>query len=226
MIYDDQFNPWAHYLKEHEAYEKRARQELPEMTCHKQAAEILAPLVTPGDTLLDVGCGTGYAFWSFHDRGIPIEYHGVDVTPRFIDLGRELLCPLAGLPPERLQTGAAETLTGAHDFVLCLNTLYCIANWHQSVERLCAVTKKALFIRTLMDEQAEYRYLVTDYPRMPEKYRYLRAYYNIYPIGEVTAAIEGYGFEVKNIVDEWTGDEDEYVKGKRYPWRCLLAIRR
>jgi 2-polyprenyl-3-methyl-5-hydroxy-6-metoxy-1,4-benzoquinol methylase len=226
MIYDDPFNPWAQYVHEHESYIRRARQEVPELTCHKQAAELLAPLVTPGDTLLDVGCGTGYTFWSFHNRGIPVEYHGVDVTPRLIELGRELLCPAAGLPPERLQVSAVETLTGAYDFVICLNTIYCVSNWHQPVEHLCAVTRKALFLRTLMDEEAQYRYLVTDYPRMPEKYRYLRAYYNIYPLAEVKAAMEEYGFQVQNIVDERTGDQDEYVGGKRYPWRCLLATRR
>ncbi|MBU0515891.1 MAG: class I SAM-dependent methyltransferase [Proteobacteria bacterium] len=225
MIYDDQFNPWAHYHHEVEPYIQRAKNQVPEMTCHKQAAEILAPLISPGDTLLDVGCGTGYTYWSFRSRGMEVEYHGLDVTPRFIDLGREHFCPRAGLPPERLRLGAAETVTGQYDVVLCVNTLYCLPNYHQPVERLCAATRKALFIRTLMDERAEYRYLVTDYPGMDPERRHMRAYYNIYPLAEVISAIEGYGFKVRRIKDERTGDQDEFVKGKRYPWRCLLAVR-
>ena len=34
------------------------------MTCHAQAAELLAPHVAPGDTLLDASCGSGYFFHS------------------------------------------------------------------------------------------------------------------------------------------------------------------
>src|SRR5258705_398590 len=48
---------WEHSTTVRELYTARARGEAEEMTCAAQASELLAPLITPGDSLLDVGFG-------------------------------------------------------------------------------------------------------------------------------------------------------------------------
>ena len=51
---------WEHSTTVRELYRRRCRKEEPEMTAHAQAAEILAGIAGPGETLLDAGCGSGY----------------------------------------------------------------------------------------------------------------------------------------------------------------------
>src|SRR5438128_6884309 len=93
---------WEHSANVRELYARRCRLEEEEMTCAAQAAELLAPRVSPGDTLLDVGCGSGYFFHSLKKRGIEVEYHGIDAAPSLIETGHKYM-PAFGLPPERLQ---------------------------------------------------------------------------------------------------------------------------
>ena len=88
------------------------------MTCAAQAAEVLAPLIKPGETLLDAGCGGGYYLWSLRDRGIDVAYYGLDFTPEMVVLSREELAPAAGIDPERFTLGAIEGLEEAYDTVL------------------------------------------------------------------------------------------------------------
>ena len=225
MYRDDRFNPWVHYNNEAELYTKRAAGQVEEMTCHKQAAEELAPYVEPGDTLMDVGCASGFLYWSFLRRELQIDYYGIDITRRLIEIGRKHFCPLSGVPEDHLMINPAETLTGEYDITVCINTLYCLPNYHQPLERICDATRKVLYLRTLMDKTAEYRYFETNYPNMTPGYNHLKAYYNIYPLDEVMSALRGYGFLPRLILDQRNSNGDEYVRGKRYPWRCILAVR-
>ena len=39
-----------------------------------------------GDKVLDVGCGNADLYWFLHDLGIDVEYTGVDIVPKMIDL--------------------------------------------------------------------------------------------------------------------------------------------
>ena len=84
-------NIWQHSADTFELYRRRARDEAEEMTCAAQAAELIAELARPGESLLDAGCGTGYFFHSLRRRGIALEYHGIDATAPFIALGRASL---------------------------------------------------------------------------------------------------------------------------------------
>ncbi|MBM3459072.1 MAG: methyltransferase, partial [Armatimonadetes bacterium] len=129
------YSIWEHSATVRDLYERRCRLEAEEMDCAAQAAELLQPRVLPGDTLLDVGCGSGYFYHSLRSRGIPAEYSGIDSAPTLVEIGRRVL-PEYGLPPERLQVLRIEDLHAEVDHVLCMNVLSNLDNYHRPLERL------------------------------------------------------------------------------------------
>jgi len=227
MIPDPKFNIWEHTRETlFDLYARRARKELPEMTCHKQAVELLAPHVRRGLRVLDAGCGSGYLLWSFIDRGLEIEYYGIDYTASFIEIGRKNIAPQV-LNPKRLQIQAIEDLEAEYDAVFCINTLSCLPNYHQGLERLAEAARHFLILRTALAEETLIRYETDDY--LDEGYRGpdgLRSYFNIYAMDEIVQFLEDRGFEVKHVVDERTGDQPEFSAGKVFPWRFLFGRRR
>ena len=205
-------------------YARRARGETPELTCHSQCFEIISPLLEPGMSLLDAGCGAGDFFWSFHRRGFSLDYHGIDYTKSFIDIGRENFPPRV-LAPEALEVCAIENLTGRYDAVTCINTMQCFPDFRRPLERMCRAAKRLIYLRTTLDEAEHIRYETDDY--LDEGYRgRLRSYFNIFAIGEVTAFIESEGFEVRRFVDERTRDGVEMSAGKPFPWKILLGLKK
>ncbi|GIX47111.1 MAG: hypothetical protein KatS3mg131_1322 [Candidatus Tectimicrobiota bacterium] len=218
------WNPWAHASETLALYRRRCRQEAEEMTCAAQVAEILAARVTPGETLLDAGCGGGYYYWSFHKRQVPIVYFGLDYTPEMIALARSELCPRAGLPPERFLLGAIENLQGVFDNVLCFNVLTNSPHYARPLERLLHCTRKRLVLRESLGDTLCIRYVPDPY--LDPGWRHLRTYFNTYPLSEVVAFIESYGFRVTRFPDWRTRDGVEMVVDVPHFWRILLAERR
>jgi SAM-dependent methyltransferase len=227
MIPNPAYNIWEHTRESlFDLYARRARHELPEMTCHKQAVELLAPHIRPGMTILDAGCGSGYTFWSFHDRKIEVRYYGLDYTASFIDIGRANI-PHHLLPPENLQVGAIEDLTRTYDAVLCINTLFCLPDYRQGLERLAMAARRFLIIRTTLDHETTIRYETDDF--LDEGYQGpggLRAYFNIWSMAEVSSYLEDLGFTVRHVTDEYTNDQPEISAGKIFPYRVLFCRRR
>jgi len=216
-------NPWANDRGTLDLYRRRCRREAEEMTCATQAAEILAERVEPGDSLLDAGCGGGYYWWSFADRGVELDYHGLDYTPEMIALARSELAPRAGLEPERFELGAIEDLDGeaTYDNVLCFNVLTNSPHYALPLERLLASARKRILIRESMHDGLEVRY--TADPYLDEGKRHIRVYHNTYPLEEVAQLMRDHGFEVTQIRDERTGDGVEMVVDLEHRWRILLG---
>ena len=141
---------WEHSATVRELYTARARDDVEEMTSAAQAAELLEPLVSAGDTLLDAGCGSGYFFHSLRKRRIPASYYGMKAARSLIDIGwREL--PHFGLPKERLRVLRIEDLDGDVDHVICMNVLSNIDNYHRPLERLLKMARKSLILRNRRD---------------------------------------------------------------------------
>lgn len=216
------FNIWEHSPTVRELYARRARREAEEMTCAAQAAELLAEVASPGDTLLDVGCGAGYFFHSMAARGVPVEYYGVDATTAFIDIGRRIM-PAFGLPAERLVVGRIEDLDGAVDHVVCMNVLSNMDNFHRPFERMLRLARKSVILRESLKVGASYRYVVDNYLDAPEP---LRVHVNTYDRAEVRAFAESFGFDVREIVDRRTGGEPELVIDHPHYWTFLVGLRR
>lgn len=215
------YNIWEHSPTVLELYTRRVLGEAEEMTCAAQAAELLQPLARPGESLLDVGCGTGYFLHSIRSRNIPLEYFGVDATARFIEIGRAALARF-GLPPERLQAGRIEDLDGRMDHVLCMNVLSNIDNFHRPLERLLRMARKSVILRESVKDGAEYRYVEDRYLESSD---ILNVHVNAYDRKELTAFMRSCGYSVSEIVDRRTGGEPETVIDHPHYWTFFVATR-
>jgi ubiquinone/menaquinone biosynthesis C-methylase UbiE len=181
----------------------------------------LAPHVAPGDTLLDAGCGSGYFFHSLRKRAIPVEYFGIDAAPSLVAIGRQFLPPF-GLPAERLQVTRIEDLDGDVDHVVCMNVLSNLDNYHRPLERLLRCARKTLVLRESAKPTAEYAYVEDRY--LDEGVN-LKVYVNAYPVREVMAFMESYGFRVTTIDDRHSGGRPQSVIGYPHYWTFFLAVR-
>jgi SAM-dependent methyltransferase len=219
------WNPWANDARTLDLYRRRCRREAEEMTCAAQAARVLGQLADDRESLLDAGCGGGYYWWSFADRGARLDWHGLDFTPEMIELARSELAPRAELDAERFRVGAIEDLTEdqVYDNVLCFNVLTNSPHYAQPLERLLRSTGKRILLRESMGHELIVRY--TPDPYLDEGRRHIRVYHNTYPLGEVERFMQEHGFRVTRIRDERTGDGTEMVVDIPHQWRILLGER-
>jgi len=191
------------------------------MTAHAQAAELLSARIELGDSVLDVGCGSGYFYHSLAIRGLPVEYWGLDACGALIDIGRALL-PGFGLPAERLIEARIEDLDGEVDHVVCLNVLSNIDNFHRPLERLLKIARKSVILRESLKDGAEYHYVRDDFldPGVD-----LNVYVNHYDVRELTDFAASYGFKSQIIVDRRSGGRPELVIGYPHYWTFVIADR-
>lgn len=215
------YNIWQHSREVQDLYGRRCRLEAEEMTCHAQAAELLAPLVQAGDTLLDAGCGSGYFFHALRSRGIPADYFGVDATACLIEIGRTHL-PAFGLAAERLLTARIEDLDGSVDHVVCINVLSNLDNYHRPLERLLRMARKTVILRESCHHTSSYSYVKDRYldPDVD-----LNVHVNTYATSEICQFIAAYGFSVEVVRDQRAEDEAEMVIGYPHYWKFLIAVR-
>jgi len=219
------WNPWANDASTLELYRRRCRREAEEMTCAAQAAQILAERVGAGESLLDAGCGGGYYLWSLRDRGVDVEYHGIDFTPEMIELARTEMAPRAGLDPERFRLQALEDLgeDERYDTVLCFNVLTNSPHYALGLERLLRAARRRILLRESMGDELVVRF--TPDPYLDEGKRHIRVYHNQYPLEEVRGLMEAEGFIVTQLRDERSGDGVEMVVDIPHRWRILLGER-
>lgn len=217
----DRHSTWDHSTSLRELYTARARDEAEEMTCAAQAAELLAPLVRPGDSLLDVGCGSGWFVHSLRRRSIPVEYWGVDASDVLVSVGRREL-PRFGVDPDHLRTIRIEDLDGHVDHVVCMNTLTYLDGFHRPLERLLGMARRSLILRESAKSGAEYHW-VPDHFLDPGCV--LPVHVNHYDTDDLTAFMLERGFRVRRVVDRRTGGHPEDVIGHPHHWTFFVAER-
>ena len=213
---------WEHSASTKELYAQRVRGEVPEMECHVQAIELLTPHLSPGDSVLDVGCGTGYFYRSLQRRSLDVRYIGIDSAPSLIALGQEIL-PAHGLPPTSLRAVRIEDLEGEIDHVVCINVLSNIDNYHRPLERLLQLARKSVILRESVDPvHARYQYVKDKYldPGID-----LYVHVNTYPQSEFEEFVRTRGFDVSCVTDRRTGGAVEYVIDYPHYWKFFLARR-
>lgn len=212
------FNTWEHSDVVRELYERRARLQAEEMTCAAQAVDLLTRLVKPGDTLLDVGCGSGYFFHSLTRRGIDLEYWGLDSCSDFIAMGQKIL-PSYGLPSERLVLGRLEDLDAEVDHVLCMNVLSNLDNIYRPLERLLRSARKSVVLRESIQDSASYSYVVDNYLSSAEP---LRVHVNTYSRGTVAALAAEFGFSTRFVTDRRIRGRPELVVDHPHYWTFVV----
>lgn len=218
------WNPWANDKKLFDLYRRRARNEAEEMTCAKQAAEILASRVKAGETLLDAGCGSGYYYWSLAKRLPAFEYHGLDYTPELIELARQEVCSRArDVKPEQFKADAIENLDAQYDNVLCFNVLTNSPHYLLPLERLLKCAKQRLLLRESFADELTVRFTPDKY--LDEDKRHIRVYHNTYPLKECVEFVKEHGFKVTEITDERSQGKMEMVVDIPHYWKILLAER-
>lgn len=191
------------------------------MTCASQAAELLAPFVRRGETILDAGCGSGYFYHSLLARSIPGVYQGIDASPAMIRLGKQLM-PAFGLSAEQLQLLRIEDLGGEVDHVVCMNVLSNIDNYHRPLERLLQCARRTLIMRESLHTESRYRYVVDHYLDPDVS---LKTYVNTYAMAEVLEFIRSYGYTANVVIDRFTGGEPQMVIGYPHYWTFIVAQR-
>lgn len=216
------YSIWEHSAHVSELYKKRCERTSPELTCHIQASELLSPLSTSGDTVLDVGCGTGYFYHSIAARNPGLEYYGIDGNEQFIQVGRGAL-PKFGLPPARLSHIRIEDSDFEVDHVVCTNVLSNIDNFHRPLERMLIGARKSVIIRESFDRESSFAYVKDQY--LDEDVD-LKVYVNTYAKAEVEQFLASYGFTAKWVTDRYTDGKPQLVIGYAHHWQFLIAERR
>lgn len=214
-------NIWQHSRTVRELYIARARDEAEEMTCAAQAAELLQGLARDGESLLDIGCGSGYFLHSLRRRNIPLTYHGIDATRDFIEIGQRELARF-GLPATNLQPLRIEDLQGIADHVLCMNVLSNIDNYHKPLERILKSASRSVILRESIAEASSYAFVRDEYLDAGVA---LNVHVNTYARDEIARFIESYGFRVSFILDRRTKGKPELVIGHPHHWTFVQAQR-
>lgn len=217
----EESNIWSHSAHMAQLYRSRARDEEPEMDCAAQAAELIASISTPGDSVLDAGAGTGWFFHSLQRRNLNLEYWAFDSTSAFVDIARDEL-PRFGLPQERIHLGMIERVEGSFDHVLCMNVLSNIPNWHIPLDRLATRARKSLVLRESLGPTPNYS-LVRD--KYLDEGANLKVHVNRYSIDDVSEFLRDRGFTVQSVVDERTRGLPEQVIDHDHYWKFLVARR-
>ena len=216
------FNVWDHSRHVADLYRARIEGRAEEMTCAAQAVDLLAAQLTPGDTVLDIGCGSGYFIHSLRRRQLDCVYFGVDATDCFIQMGRAYL-PALGVPAENLITARIEDLNLQVDHVVCMNVITNLDNFHRPLERCLHSARKSVILRESLKEGSLYRYVRDDF--LDEGVD-LKVHVNAYDRCEVMGFIRDHGFDVHEVTDRRTGGKPEQVINYPHYWSFLVATRR
>lgn len=216
------YSTWENSGSLRDLYARRCRLDAEEMTCHQQALELLKPQMEKGDTLLDVGCGSGYFYHSLRKREIPVTYFGIDAAASLIRIGKKYL-PAYGLPAVNLQVMRIEDLDEEFDHIVCVNVLTYLDNYQRYLERMLNCARKTVVLRESCKTIGEYLYVEDKYLDPGVR---LKVHINAYPIAELTSFIESYGFTAEFAEDRFTGGKPQMVIDYPHYWTFVVAKRK
>lgn len=212
---------WNYSSQVRELYRRRCRQEVEEMDCAAQAAELLCSVFSEEDIVVDVGCGSGYFYHSMRERDIRCAYFGLDQSAQLIEIGREEMNQF-GLSAENLIIGRIENADFNCDHVICMNVLSNLPNFHEPLHRILSGARKTVILRESLGDKASYLYVRDKYLECNDP---LFVHVNTYDLLEFIRYIESYGFKVTSIIDQRTKGRAEKVIDYDHYWHFIMAQR-
>jgi SAM-dependent methyltransferase len=187
-----------------EVLRKRLLGEVPKLTWLQQFFTMLKPHVRPGVNLLDVGCGSGYAYDSFKELGVI--YTGLDWEPEYLKIAREHFagCPEVSFLQHDIV--AAPPQKTAH-LVICSATLEHCPTLMPALQHLVDATEEILLLRTFLG-QVEHIHSI---PSPVPEFREIHKHTNQYAFKDVLGYIESRSFRTRVYRDEYTDSMPQYV---------------
>ena len=216
----DKFFIWNKSNSLKKLYTKRVKLISPEMDSCKQAAEILSKKINDDNSILDVGCGTGYFYHSLKKKKLKVNYVGIDANKKFVEIGNKELKKFGLNKP--LKFLRVEDFTGEFDYVACLNFLSNLDNYHKILERLLLSAKKGIILRESLSGKNFYSYVKDNYLDKPFD---LSVFVNTYKKKDFLNFIESFGFQAKIIKDKRTKGRKEMVIDHPHYWHFVFAER-
>jgi ubiquinone/menaquinone biosynthesis C-methylase UbiE len=137
---------------------RRLSGELPEKESSKAVVEILRPVLTPGEEILEVGCSVGHLARTLGRLNLNLKYTGVDIDHYAVNRGIEYLQKnhLFGIQSASLIHAEAESLPfedNSFQTVISLNVLEHLKQPAKAIREFLRCSNKYLLMRTLMSDQ-------------------------------------------------------------------------
>ena len=116
----------------------------PEGKTHPSRTKIL-DLLQGLSSVLDVGCGNGVMFEMIRERRLDLDYLGIDVTEKLLNMARELF-PADAHRFRQLSLYDLKSLRRNFDAVVCRHVLEHLPDYVPAVESLYARAKRKLIL--------------------------------------------------------------------------------
>jgi ubiquinone/menaquinone biosynthesis C-methylase UbiE len=138
-------------------FKKRATGELPEMESSKAIAKLLKGSILKNYRVLDAGCGSGHYLRSLINAGIcDFSYTGCDITKKYIQFAKKVNWENNNKINILFENKDLENLSydnDSFDVTYCSNVILHLKNPSKALYNLSRVTKKKLFLRTLIGKK-------------------------------------------------------------------------
>lgn len=134
---------------------KRATGEFQEMESSKAAAKHIKKIITPGESILDVGCGAGHYLVSLKKTiSSNFKYVGVDVTKSYIDLAKNAFLNEKDVDFQVADIFKLPFPDKSFDIVMCNNVFLHLPSIKEPLQELCRIAKKTVLIRTMVGKRS------------------------------------------------------------------------
>ena len=123
------------------------------MESAKAVAKRVAAVITPGASILDVGCGAGHYLTSLRNRiNCSFSYTGVDATAAYVSLARKAFADQCNATFQKADIYDLPVADRSFDIVMCNNLLLHLPLIKPAISELYRVTKRMTIMRTLIGD--------------------------------------------------------------------------